>query len=532
MSTELSTSDGDPDRKPTVPPQKSISYVIGDWGNNADTLKMNIEKRSTVLQKLRKLRELDARCDTGTPWIKSYQAETLFAGAIIASALLTGIDVEIAVRPYHVPTAVEGLLLAGRVLFIVLFIVELALHILADGWKYILPCNPAGCFDAVVITVSAVEAVIAFTPSNSAVLRAAGALRILRLLRLARIARVLLVSKELKLITVGIFSSLSTVMWTFVLISVMMYVGALGCVILLGREESLSEYFGSVWMGLYTHFMIITLEAWPDISDSVMDTSSALWACYFIVFICVTSLAVMNLVTGIIGEKLLNASDTLAAVDLDAVHQDEVAAFQKLRSDFKQELGDLFKAISGCHATDVDFSTFADLFENEQVRQLLERYKISVDIESSEMYTVIADGSAPISWDGFCDGLFRLRNSWQRPHSLILQHQLTRTFHQHHSRVLRMESKIGDSLTRGFAEAEEELTAKLDALSLLAEAPLVEKPSDAKEWEADAERMLRASIQTLDALIASGREPACLPDLVSRSSQTAPDGRDEPRRSP
>merc|ERR1719210_2523433 len=126
-------------------------------------------------------------------------------------------------------------------------------------------------------------------------------------------------------------SSLYTVFWAFMLLSMLMYLGALFCVILLGKKPELQEYFGTVGLGLFTHFQIITLEAWPDISDAVIEASGPQWGVYFVIFICVSSLALMNLVTGVVCEKLIGISQD----DNPVEEEDQLEAFRKSRDEFK-----------------------------------------------------------------------------------------------------------------------------------------------------------------------------------------------------
>merc|ERR1719367_1623487 len=115
------------------------------------------------------------------------------------------------------------------------------------------------------------------------------------------------------------------------LLLVLMYVGALFCVTMLGKEPELQDAFGNVFLGLWTHFVITTQEAWPDYSDMVMQVAGQSWSLYFVLFLCISALAVMNLVTGVVCEKLmLNASppDEIGKADRppDAAEEAEKAA--------------------------------------------------------------------------------------------------------------------------------------------------------------------------------------------------------------
>ena len=53
--------------------------------------------------------------------------------------------------------------------------------------------------------------------------------------------------------------------------------------ILLGNIPELEGYFGTIGLALWTHFVIVTMETWPDIADTVLSVASPLWGVYFVV---------------------------------------------------------------------------------------------------------------------------------------------------------------------------------------------------------------------------------------------------------
>jgi len=54
-------------------------------------------------------------------------------------------------------------------------------------------------------------------------------------------------------------------------------------VILLGSIEELHQYFGTFGLALWSHFVIVTMETWPDVADAVLEVASPLWGVYFVV---------------------------------------------------------------------------------------------------------------------------------------------------------------------------------------------------------------------------------------------------------
>merc|ERR1719379_3104374 len=63
-------------------------------------------------------------------------------------------------------------------------------------------------------------------------------LRILRVLRVMRMARLLKVFKELWMIIKGIFDSLKTMFWITTLLTLILYVCAILCVDVIGKDDS------------------------------------------------------------------------------------------------------------------------------------------------------------------------------------------------------------------------------------------------------------------------------------------------------
>ena len=162
-------------------------------------------------------------------------------------------------------------------------------------------------------------------------------MRLLRLLRLARLVRIVMVCKELRLLFHGMIASINAVGTVSILLGMLIYLGALFTCILLGNVPELSHYFGSVGMALFTHFQIVTLEAWPDISDEVMDAAGPLWAVYFIVFICISSLALLNLVTGVVCEKMMMmGGEEDAECQVEAHKGDMEAVFLGVKETFEE----------------------------------------------------------------------------------------------------------------------------------------------------------------------------------------------------
>jgi Ca2+-binding EF-hand superfamily protein len=243
-----------------------------------------------------------------------------------------------------------------------------------------------------------------------------------------RIVRAISVCRELKLLFMGLVGSLSAVFWSMVLLLMLIYLGTLLCVILLGTVPELHQYFGSVGYGLFTHFMLVTLEAWPDISDDTMEaTGEPMWAVYFIVFVCLSSFALMNLVTGVICEKLLIAASTSEADNAIDNPTEKLECYQKACEEAREGLHPIFVENDMDANSSLDCEEFCTMVALDTTKALFKQMDITTDLEGHQMFEIIDESKkGTLSFDEIIEGLLRLRGSRMQPHSIMLQRDIVR----------------------------------------------------------------------------------------------------------
>ena len=84
------------------------------------------------------------------------------------------------------------------------------------------------------------------------------------------------------------------------------------------------EYFGTLGTSAFSLFKVMTLEGWPDIADTVIKSHPWAWA-FFVIYILVTSFAVLNLFIGIIVDAMQPQNQAIEAAVEDTEHEvDEV----------------------------------------------------------------------------------------------------------------------------------------------------------------------------------------------------------------
>eukprot|EP00913_Durusdinium_trenchii_P030383 g28460.t1 len=312
---------------------------------------------------------------------------------------------------------------------------------------------------------------------GSSVLAIAGVMRILRLLRLARLLRGFLVCHELRLLVTGMMLALPTVVWAGVLFAIVVYLGTMFSVILLGNMEELHQYFGTFGLALWSHFVIVTMETWPDVADAVLEVASPLWGVYFVVFICVSSMSLMNLVTGVIAEKLLTTRED----PLPEVQIDELEAFRKEKSALKADLKELFQEEEICA------DLFCGLLDSPKLRVWLNKLQVSAELPSNELFSLITSNNEALTLDGVVDGILSLRGSSVRVQLVQLSGQDLRRYGREELGTLEeLQHDVQQKTLEQLQCLQQSLAEELACISALVEHDATaEEGVPWVEWEAD-----------------------------------------------
>ena len=179
----------------------------------------------------------------------------------------------------------DTLVLLDRV-FITVFVVELALKAVAFGPRLLR--DPWYVFDFVVVAI--------------ALLPATGPLAVLRTLRVLRVLRLVSSLPALRRVVNGLLASLPGLGAIAALLVLVFYVAAVMATSLFG--ETFPEWFGDIGSSTYSLFQVMTLESWSmGIVRPVMEEHPLAWA-FFVPFIVVTSLTVLNLFIAVIVDSM------------------------------------------------------------------------------------------------------------------------------------------------------------------------------------------------------------------------------------
>ena len=200
---------------------------------------------------------------------------------IIAAGVLAGIETDAAMVASH------GTLLRSLDLIVLgIFIVEVLLKLTANcprPWNYFR--DGWNVFDFIIV-------VLCLLPMDS---QFAVVLRLGRALRLLRLVSAL---PKLQLLVGALVKSFSSMGYVGLLLGLMFYIYAIVGVHLFGGHDK--EHFGSLSLAFFTLFQTITLDDWKFLFESAKGSSPAVAAIYFVSFILLGTMIMLNLFIGII----------------------------------------------------------------------------------------------------------------------------------------------------------------------------------------------------------------------------------------
>eukprot|EP00929_Paragymnodinium_shiwhaense_P012170 TRINITY_DN11889_c0_g1_i3.p1 TRINITY_DN11889_c0_g1~~TRINITY_DN11889_c0_g1_i3.p1 ORF type:complete len:953 (+),score=252.40 TRINITY_DN11889_c0_g1_i3:85-2943(+) len=413
-----------------------------------------------------KLRECGIREKPPEYWILSTQADLTFAGAIIVNALVAGLEVQLSLMGDSDSVLVTILYVIECVITLI-FVVELFLRARALGVVTMLT-HFEYLFDVFIVLFTVLDVWVmtplykmAFSELEGAQssISAISAFRILQLLRLVRIVRLVRVCRQLLVLVHGLTISLRSVFWVFLLLFLVMYVGSLFCASELGSSsnEELQEAFGSMGMSLYSHFKLLTLEQWPDLSAAAMQ-ESPWWIVYFVLYIALCNLALVNLVTGLIMDGVMknNRKDQFRS-ETEAA---EASPFVDVIRDMVSE-----------HGVMVDADKLEAMMSSLNVQQVFKVYDITLEIEPKVLFRVIdVNQRGQLTAEELAAGLLQLRGSRQSIHPLLVRDDLRREKLRFFETLEEEQKGLLGEYHASLVQLEESLQPRLQELELGAKA--------------------------------------------------------------
>jgi voltage-gated sodium channel len=242
--------------------------------------------------------------------ISKHIADSLwFRNFIIGVIVISGVVVGMETYPGFYGPNKSLFQLIDKVI-ISIFVIEIAIKILSHGTS---PLNyfkdPWNIFDFVIVAIF-------FIPNANAQF-----VTVLRLARILRVFRIISVLPKLQILVNALLKSIPSMGYVVVLLSIIFYIYAVAGSFLFGKSDPI--HFGSLHISMISLFKVLTLEGWTDImniqlygtndpnAESAGQPDSYASVAYFISFILIGAMIVMNLFIGVIMNSMQESQDEL-----------------------------------------------------------------------------------------------------------------------------------------------------------------------------------------------------------------------------
>lgn len=216
------------------------------------------------------------------------------------------------------------------------FVVEIALRLFVyrlsffrSGWNW---------FDFTVVAVSLVPAV--------------GPFAMVRTLRILRVLRLVSAVPRMRRVVGALFSAIPGMASIMSVLLLIFYIAAVLTTQIFGKsgDAEMEALFGTLGASMFTLFQLMTLEGWAEnIAMPTMALFPWSWA-FFIIFIVVTTFAVLNLFIGIIVDAMNILHERDDPDGLQHTHHEQMELLRAMREEItklRAEVADLRKVGRG-----------------------------------------------------------------------------------------------------------------------------------------------------------------------------------------
>jgi voltage-gated sodium channel len=314
--------------------------------------------------------------------------------------------------------------------FLFVYVAELALRFFAHGCGCLR--SPWVAFDFILVFMGVVSNYIVgpiienFAAGNDSVKDSMAGLlvlRMLRLFRLARAVRLLVQFKTLWMLIRGLMGSAGTIAYTFGLILLILYIFSCMAMELITKKMRDSEdeviqalvtnSFPNIPIAMLTLLQFVSMDSIASIYHPLIVEDPVLLV-FFLPFILVVSISLMNLVTAVIVEGAIEQGKQ----DREAQSRYKAARLKHLIPALKK----LFKELDA----DGDETLTLKEIQNapESVRQEFGDFMQADSLE--ELFEMVdVDDSGEVDIEEFCDGIAKVVNSDTAPETIRILKQLS-----------------------------------------------------------------------------------------------------------
>eukprot|EP00928_Gymnodinium_smaydae_P012244 TRINITY_DN14448_c0_g1_i2.p1 TRINITY_DN14448_c0_g1~~TRINITY_DN14448_c0_g1_i2.p1 ORF type:complete len:525 (+),score=105.08 TRINITY_DN14448_c0_g1_i2:38-1576(+) len=362
-------------------------------------LEQGSSKRSLVASP--PISEKDTSSATLRGVVKSIYFEAAFAFVIVTNSLFMGvqIDDEMSSQGGESPLAFDIV----RYFYTGLFTIELVLRVCADGLCkfFFLEVSFWNILDSVVVFTSWMEVVMESTSTDTAgdvgsysaggvnvsSMRMMRVLRIARLVRVLRIGRMFRFVRAFRVLVSSILSTLKTVLWAMLMLLLIIYLfGMIFCQAIAEHIQDrevvsadLLLYWGSLPKAMFTLFKSISGGlSWHACVTPLgeLPESSGVWVIAFVIYVAITTLAVLNVITGVFCESAIESAQS----DRDLVVQKHLGQ----KKEYIRRVKQLFQDIDSEQSNFITLHEFETHFQDEETAAFF----ASLDLEAEMAWEI------------------------------------------------------------------------------------------------------------------------------------------------
>jgi hypothetical protein len=330
---------------------------------------------------------------------------------IMLNALTIGMETSIARDKREIPKSLHML----EYTFLIVYCVELAMRVYVSGVKVALSNNWVK-FDAVMVAAGVLNLFLTVSAlggsAATSVVDNVNMLKMLRLFRLAKTVRVLVQFRTLWMLIQGLMYAVLPMFWTAIIMSVVIYVFAVIAMEIITPSDANDDYniaarhYDTLGESMLTLMQFMTLDSVSIIYRPLIDSKPWL-IIYFLVFILLGPIALMNIVTAIMVESSLRTAneDQEAKKAWDSMRRKQM--MPKLRS--------MFMSMDASQDGEVELEEL--LNSPPEVKEALQ-HVVGLD-ELEEIFNLMDyDGSGSIDIEEFVEGI--MRSNSDKPSELFV----------------------------------------------------------------------------------------------------------------
>jgi voltage-gated sodium channel len=248
--------------------------------------------------------------------VESSLFQNTITAVIVVNAIVLGLETSGTVM-----AAAGGLLKTLDKIALAIFVVEILMKLIVYRLRFF--TSAWNVFDFVIVAVTLV-------PANEG-------MSVLRALRILRAMRLVSLVPSMRKVVQALLRAIPGMGSVVMLLSLVFYIAAVMATKLFGG--AFPDWFGTLGESTYSLFQIMTLESWSmGIVRPVMEVYPWAWL-FFVVFILLTTFAVLNLFIAIIVDAMSEEQKEVEAEtrgELGSDHQEIMAELRSLRAELRE----------------------------------------------------------------------------------------------------------------------------------------------------------------------------------------------------